>query len=101
MVVDGPSYRRIHGPGVDLSDSTSKSYRSRTGHLTDIFTRFLCMNENIAVDHRWVAVLQHGEGFGFDDSSGDLVAGERADRIERCPERVRRQFDKAVVIAGQ
>ena len=53
------------------------------------------------MDDRRVAVLEHREGFGFDDSRRDVVTGEGADRVERVPKRVRCKFDQPVVIAGQ
>ena len=59
------------------------------------------MEENVAVNDGWIAVLQHGQGFRFDDCGGDVVARESADRVERLPERMCRQFDETAVIAGQ
>ena len=53
------------------------------------------------MDDGRVAVLEHCEGFGFDDGRRDVIACEGADRVERVPKRVRGQFDEPVVIAGQ
>jgi hypothetical protein len=46
-------------------------------------------------------VLQHSEGFRFDDGSGEVVAREGADRVQRLPDRMCRQFDEVAVIASQ
>jgi hypothetical protein len=59
------------------------------------------MEQNVAMNDRCLAVLQHSESFGFDDSSGEVVAREGADRVQRLPDRMCRQFDEVAVIASQ